>query len=192
MFVANAAASSGLSPVRVDRLDCRALTGRVRLGDKTVLLAKPQTFMNLSGESVKGLLTKYEIPLERLLVVVDDLALPVGRVRLKGSGSSGGQKGLQSVVDCMKTLAVPRLRVGVRGDHFREGEDRADYVLDRFPKSERALYQEGLADAASAIETFVLSGLDAAMNRFNRSPEDPADTSETLGSGKAQATARAV
>lgn len=158
-------------PTRVDRLDCRALTGRVRIGDAPVLLAKPQTYMNLSGESVKGLLVKHAVPRERMLVVSDDVALPVGRLRVRPSGSSGGQKGLQNVIDCLGTDDFPRLRIGIAGDHFRPGEDRADYVLERFSKAERNALAPVVDTACEAIETFVLEGIDVAMNRFNRSPE---------------------
>ncbi len=158
-------------PTRIDRLDCRALTGRVKIGATPVLLAKPQTYMNLSGESVKGLLLKHAVPLERMLVVSDDVALPVGRLRIRPSGSSGGQKGLQNVIDCLGTDAFPRLRVGIAGDHFRPGEDKADYVLERFSKAERAALVPVLETACEAIETFVAEGLEVAMNRFNRSPE---------------------
>ena len=164
-------ASDPSRPPRIDRLDCRALTGRVRIGDVPVLLAKPQTYMNLSGESVKGLLVKHAVPRERMLVVSDDVALPVGRLRIRSSGSSGGQKGLQNVIDCLGADDVPRLRVGIAGDHFRPGEDKADYVLERFSKAERTALAPVLDTACEAIETFVREGIDAAMNRFNRPAE---------------------
>jgi PTH1 family peptidyl-tRNA hydrolase len=158
-------------PARVDRLDCRALTGRVRIGDAPVLLAKPQTYMNLSGESVKGLLVKHAVPLERMLVVSDDVALPVGRLRIRPAGSSGGQKGLQNVIECLGSDEFPRLRIGIAGDHFRPGEDKADYVLERFSKAERAALAPAVDTACEAIETFVAEGIEVAMNRFNRPPE---------------------
>lgn len=158
-------------PTRIDRLDCRALTGRVRIGSTPVLLAKPQTYMNLSGESVKGLLVKHAVPVERMLVVSDDVALPVGRLRLRPSGSSGGQKGLQSVVDCLGADDFPRLRLGIAGDHFRPGEDLAEYVLERFSRAERSALAPAVETACEAIETFVNDGIDAAMNRFNRPAE---------------------
>lgn len=161
----------GRGSVRVDRLDCRALTARVPLEGASVLLAKPQTYMNLSGEAVKGLAQKHDVPLERLLVVVDDVALPVGRIRLRPSGSSGGQKGLQNVVDCFGTNAIPRLRVGIAGAHYRSGEDKADYVLERFGKSERAAVKESIDDACDAVRVFVRDGIGAAMSRFNGAAE---------------------
>jgi len=162
-------------PPRLDRLDCRALTGRVKVGDQTVVVARPQTYMNASGESVKGLALKYGVSLERLVVVSDDAALPVGALRLRRSGSSGGQKGLQSVIDCFGTSAIPRLRLGVRGENFQPGEALDTYVLSRFSKVERPVVDEATALACEALSVFVTEGIDAAMNRFNRSPEeDPA------------------
>ena len=162
---------AGKCGVRVDRLDCRSLTARARLGATPVVLAKPQTYMNLSGESVKGLVAKLDVPLERLLVVSDDVALPVGRLRIRPSGSSGGQKGLQSVIECLKSEAFPRLRLGVAGPHYQRGEELADYVLSRFAKAERPLIDGALGAGVDAVECWALDGIDAAMNRFNRSPE---------------------
>ncbi len=163
-------------PVRLDRLDYRALTGRVRVGETPVLVARPQTYMNLSGESVKGLATKHGVPAERLIVVLDEVALPVGTLRIRRSGSSGGQKGLQSVLDCFGTEEIPRMRLGVQGENFRSGEPKDDYVLSRFSKKERPVIDEAIASAAEALELFVAEGIDAAMNRFNRSPEEPSES----------------
>lgn len=162
-------------PTRLDRVDCRALTGRVKVGDTPVVVARPQTYMNASGESVKGLALKYDVALERLIVVSDDTALPVGAIRIRRSGSSGGQKGLQSVIDCFGTNAIPRLRLGVRGENFQPGEALDTYVLSRFSKKERPAADEAIESACEALVVFVTEGIDAAMNRFNRSPEeDPA------------------
>jgi PTH1 family peptidyl-tRNA hydrolase len=163
-------------PPRLDRLDCRALTGRVKVGDRPVIVARPQTYMNASGESVKGLAAKYDVAPERLIVVSDDTALPVGTIRLRRAGSSGGQKGLQSVIDCFGTNAIPRLRLGVRGENFQLGEPIDTYVLSRFSKKERPAVDGAIASACDALTVFVTEGIDAAMNRFNRLPEeDPAN-----------------
>jgi PTH1 family peptidyl-tRNA hydrolase len=132
--------------------------------------------MNASGESVKGLVLKYDVPLDRLVVVLDEVALPVGAIRLRRSGSSGGQKGLQSVIDCLGTGDFPRLRLGVRGEHFEPGDPKDDYILDRFSRKERPILDEAIATACDALGTFVTDGIEAAMNRFNRLPEeDPAN-----------------
>jgi PTH1 family peptidyl-tRNA hydrolase len=131
--------------------------------------------MNASGESVKGLALRYDVPLERLVVVLDEVALPVGSIRIRRAGSSAGHKGLQSVIDCFGTDDIPRLRLGVRGETFRPGEPKDDYVLSRFSKKERPAIDEAIASACDALGVFVAEGIDAAMNRFNRPPEeDPA------------------
>ena len=163
---------AGGGATRLDRLDCRALTGRVRVGETPVLVARPQTYMNLSGESVKGLLVRHGVPLDRFVVVSDDTALPVGRIRIRRSGSSGGQKGLQSIIETLGLNDFARVRVGVRGERFCPGDDQADYVLSRFSKSERPLIDGAIDTAAEALETIVREGIEAAMNRFNRSPEE--------------------
>ena len=144
----------------------------MKVGDRPVIVARPQTYMNASGESVKGLVAKYDVPLDRLLVVSDDAALPVGAIRLRRSGSSGGQKGLQSVIDCFGTSEFPRLRLGVRGENFQPGEQLDTYVLSRFSKKERPVVDEAIVSACDALSVFVTEGIDAAMNRFNRSPEE--------------------
>ena len=164
--------AAGGSPPRLDRLDCRSLTGRVRVGGRPVLVAKPQTYMNASGESVKGLAVKYGVTLDRLMVVVDEAALPLGRLRMRRGGSSAGHQGLQSVIECFGTPEFPRLRVGVRGANFRGGEALPDYVLDRFSKAERAVIGPAVDEAGEAVEVWAAEGIEAAMNRFNRSPEE--------------------
>ncbi len=164
--------ASGGAPPRIDRLDCRALTGRIQVGGLRLLLARPQTFMNESGASVKGLVVKYRIPAEKVMLVLDETALPVGRIRLRPFGSSGGHNGLQSVLDALGTSEVARLRLGVRGDNFQPGEDQADYVLSRFSRAERPLIDSAISRACDALEVWAAEGIDEAMNRFNRPPEE--------------------
>jgi peptidyl-tRNA hydrolase, PTH1 family len=158
--------------VRVDRLDCRALTGRLVLHGNPFLLAKPQTYMNCSGESLKGLLVKHGVDRSRTMVVLDDFALPLGRIRIRAGGSAGGHNGLQNVVDCLGTNEVPRLRIGVAGEHLARVDDKADYVLDRFTRAERAVVDQAIEEAADAVALWAESGIDTAMNRFNRAPEE--------------------
>ncbi|MCC6132823.1 MAG: aminoacyl-tRNA hydrolase [Acidobacteria bacterium] len=157
--------------IRVDRFDCRALVGQARVEGKMVLFAKPQTFMNLSGESVKGLMQKYEIDRERLLVIADDAALPLGRLRLRRSGSDGGQKGLRSIISCLGSEDFPRLRFGIAGETFRPGTDLSDYVLERFGKAEREDVKQGIERACEAVRVFLTRGIEDAMNEFNRPQE---------------------
>jgi PTH1 family peptidyl-tRNA hydrolase len=144
------------------------LIGRWRAAD--VVLAKPLTFMNLSGEAIVPLLHFYKIEVQDLLVIVDEVQLDTGRLRIRGEGSAGGHNGLKSVIAALGTMAFPRMRIGVgRGDDRR---DLADHVLARFAADERELIAHTIDTAADAAETFVADGIAVAMNRFNRRRED--------------------
>jgi PTH1 family peptidyl-tRNA hydrolase len=145
-----------------------ALSARVRGLAGDVLLAKPLTFMNLSGRAVGDLVRFYKCDVGDLLIVLDDAALPAGRLRLRGRGSAGGHNGLKSVIECLGTDDVPRLRVGVgRGD---PGRDLSDHVLARIAGGDREMLRAAAARAADAAAAFVVRGLDAAMNEYNRDP----------------------
>jgi len=145
-----------------------ALTARLRGFADEVLLAKPLTFMNLSGGATAHLVRFYKIDPADLLVVLDDVALAGGRLRIRKGGSAGGHNGLTSIIQCLGTDQFPRLRVGVgRGDPRR---DLAAHVLARIPAEERDRLRESAERAADAAETFVARGIDAAMNEFNREP----------------------
>ncbi|MGH9308860.1 MAG: aminoacyl-tRNA hydrolase [Vicinamibacterales bacterium] len=141
-----------------------ALIGRWRMGD--VVLAKPLTFVNLSGHAIVGLLQFYKIEVADLLVVVDDINLELGRLRARAAGSAGGHNGLKSVADALGMGEFARLRVGVgRGDARR---DLADHVLATFDPEERTIVAEAVDRAADAAELFVTEGIAQVMNRFNR------------------------
>jgi PTH1 family peptidyl-tRNA hydrolase len=131
---------------------------------RRVLLLKPETFMNLSGRSVGQAVRFLKLPLADLLVVCDDLSLPLGKLRLRPAGSDGGQKGLRDIAGHLGTDQFPRLRIGI-GD--QEDRDAADYVLSRFRTSERAAIDDALIVASQAVAVWVTQGIDAAMNRFN-------------------------
>lgn len=144
-----------------------ALVGRWRAAD--VVLAKPLTFMNLSGTAIVGLLQFYKIDAAEMIVVVDEVQLETGRIRVRPDGSAGGHNGLKSVIASLGTMAFPRLRIGVgRGDERR---DLADHVLARFDADERETIADAIARAADAAELFVAEGPAAAMNRHNRKQE---------------------
>jgi len=145
-----------------------ALTARVRgLGDE-VWLAKPLTFVNLSGRAVADLVRFYKIAPPDLLAIVDDVALPTGRLRVRRRGSAGGHNGLKSIIESLGTDEFPRLRVGVgRGDPRR---DLADHVLSRIPAAERDALVAAVERAADAADTFIARGIEAVMNEFNRDP----------------------
>lgn len=148
-----------------------ALVGRWRAAD--VVLAKPLTFMNLSGAAIVALLQFYKIELADMLVIVDEVQLETGRIRLRPDGSAGGHNGLKSIIGSLGTGAFPRLRIGVgrplKNDARR---DLADHVLARFDADERTVVDEAIGTAADASEAFVADGIAAAMNRFNRKTEN--------------------
>ena len=142
-------------------------------GDKLLLVA-PQTYMNASGRSVRQLVDFYQLAPADLIVICDDINLPTGKLRLRRSGSAGGQKGLENVVLHLGTQDVPRLRIGIGLPPA--GRDSADYVLERFHKSERATTDAAIVAAADAVEAWIAEGIDRAMNRFNigcKSGDDP-------------------
>jgi PTH1 family peptidyl-tRNA hydrolase len=129
-----------------------------------VVLAKPQTFMNLSGEAVARLSRFYRLPPESILVIYDDLDLPVGKIRLRPEGGSGGHKGMKSIIEHLGTESFPRLRVGIgRPTHG----DPAEYVLSNFAPDERMAIEEACQRAVAAVELWVAKGIEAAMNRYN-------------------------
>jgi peptidyl-tRNA hydrolase, PTH1 family len=134
------------------------------LGGERVLLAKPQTFMNLSGQAVGAIVRYYGSRADRLIVVSDDMDLPLGRLRLRERGSSGGHKGLQSIIAELGTQEFPRLRIGIGKSEVVPG---AAYVLGRFAPEEETVLTETIARAADAIAVAVAEGLATAMNRYN-------------------------
>jgi peptidyl-tRNA hydrolase, PTH1 family len=142
-----------------------ALTVRGTTGGETVIVAKPLTFMNLSGFAVSKLAQYFQIEPADTLVIVDEVALPLGRLRARRSGSAGGHNGLKSIVEQLGTDAFPRLRLGVgRGDNRR---DLADHVLSKFEPAERATIEAAVLRAADAAEMFVAEGIERVMNTFN-------------------------
>jgi PTH1 family peptidyl-tRNA hydrolase len=145
------------------------LTAKIRLGGDEALLLKPLTYMNLSGEAVQGLAHYFKIDPADILIVADDVNLPLGRLRIRKTGTEGGHNGLRSVAQILGTIDYPRLRVGVgMGDGRRE---LADHVLSRFEKDEIPGIEAAIARAADAAEAFVTSSIDAVMNTYNRSEQ---------------------
>lgn len=149
----------------VKRVECRSLIGRGEIDGKLVELAMPQTFMNLSGSAVGCLMSADERKETSLLVISDDIAIPFGTMRIRPKGSHGGQNGLRSIIDHLKTQDFARLRIGIGPDHPLTNASR--FVLDKFSKTESTELPEILGRAADAVETAVRSGVDAAMAKFN-------------------------
>jgi peptidyl-tRNA hydrolase, PTH1 family len=149
---------------------CQALTARAVIGSETVLLAKPETYMNLSGISVRELLAKYEVrPEADLIVIYDELDLPWGTIRVRQQGSSAGHKGMESVIGALGTQEFLRIRLGVAPN--RKIADGMRYVLTPFRKAQLKTVDAVLDTAAEAVSVILKEGPAAAMNRFNRKPE---------------------
>jgi PTH1 family peptidyl-tRNA hydrolase len=159
--------------IRIRSRECSSRVGRGRIGEAPVLLALPQTYMNASGEAVSALCKKYSVEPSELCVVVDDIDLPLGALRLRARGSAGTQKGLRSVVSHLGTRDFPRLRVGIRGERYSRERDLADYVLEPLPKAEREEYEESVGRAVEALRLWLTQGIDAAMRRANVLPSSP-------------------
>lgn len=145
----------------------KSYTGRALLSGKTVILAKPQTFMNLSGNSVAALMNWFKVPPPDIVVAYDDLDLPPGRIRLKPDGGHGGHRGMESIIERLGTGAFPRVRIGI-GRPQHPGYEVTDWVLGKPAEEEEHLMGPALEKAAEAVITLISEGIDAAMNRYNR------------------------
>jgi PTH1 family peptidyl-tRNA hydrolase len=150
---------------RVTRPEDQSLVGRGRLAGVDVALAKPQTYMNLSGDSVKALAKRYEAKPEDVVVTVDDVALPFGRIRVRPGGGAGGHNGLKSIIARLGTQEFPRVRMGIAPDH--PVDDLARFVLQPFPRAVRDEVDKMLWTAADAVESILTEGVETAMQRFN-------------------------
>ncbi len=151
--------------VAFTRKQGKALITEFRLAEKSVVLAKPQTYMNTSGEAVQALVRFYDLPLAQLLVCFDDLDLSVGTLRLRPTGGSAGQNGMRSIIEHLGTQDFPRLRIGIGRPPGRM--DAAAYVLQDFKEAEAEIMDPTLDRAVEAVETFVKDGTVTAMNKFN-------------------------
>ena len=163
--------------VRVNNRHCRAQTARTRIAGHEVVLAKPETFMNLSGASVVELVREYEAkPEEDLVLLYDELDLPFGTLRVRPRGRSAGHNGVQSIIGALGTQEFTRIRLGIGPDH--PVGDGARYVLSQFKKAQLEVVSEVLDQASDAVRVVLADGVQAAMNRFNRKAEE-----EEQGSG---------
>ena len=153
--------------IAVETRKSRALIGKGIIGGQKVILAKPQTYMNLSGESIGALVSYYKADEEQeLLVIYDDISLDVGQLRIRRKGSAGGHNGIKNIICHLGTDVFPRIKIGV--GEKPKGYDLADYVLGHFSREERLSMEEGYQKAAEAVEMIVRGELDAAMNMYNR------------------------
>jgi len=151
------------------KVQSKAIVTSATYDESKLILAKPQTFMNLSGQSVQGLAHFYKVPFTNLMVLSDDLDIPFGTVRIRASGGPGGQRGLSSILEKLGTNEIPRMRLGIGRPPGRM--DPAAYVLQNFSRDEMQTLSEVLDHGAEAIFAFVTHGLNKAMNEFNGSVE---------------------
>lgn len=152
--------------VSINKMRFKALTQTADIGGKKALLMKPQTYMNLSGDAIVQAANFYKVPPERVIVVSDETALPIGRLRIRRGGSAGGHNGLKSVIARLGTDQFPRIRLGV-GDKPHPDYDMADWVLSAFKGQDAADMELVAKKAADAVECYITEGADRAMNRFN-------------------------
>jgi PTH1 family peptidyl-tRNA hydrolase len=160
-----------LHSIRFDHRQCRARVSLAEVRGERLLLAKPRTFVNLSGDPVACLAHKHDIYLDDLLVVYDDLDLPLGKIRLRQSGGSGGHKGMNSIISALGSEAFPRIRVGIgrpQGEEQSVNEDAiVNYVLSDFSPQEEAIIKPVIDKVAEAIDCFLTQGIEEAMGKFN-------------------------
>ncbi len=150
---------------QIKRNECRSLIGQTTFETNTIEFVKPQTFMNLSGEAVSCLLTKNSRCVERTVVIVDDLALPFGSLRIRKKGSDGGHNGLKSIANCLKTKDFIRIRIGIQPEHQLSNTKK--FVLENFSKKDFETVNEVLERSADAVRSLISEGIDKAMSKFN-------------------------
>ena len=150
---------------QVKREECRSLVGRAEIENRKAELVKPQTFMNLSGEAISCFLKKENRSAEKLIVVSDDLALPLGTIRLRARGSAGGHNGLKSIIECLRTEEFIRLRIGIQPKHPLR--DTKDFVLENFSRTDYETVEKVLEQSAKAIRAVLSDGIEKAMAQYN-------------------------
>ncbi len=151
--------------INIGQLKHKALIGDGFIEDKRVLLVKPQTYMNASGESVRDIVEWYKTPIDRLILIYDDIDLPLGKIRIRRGGSAGTHKGMKSVIYHLQMDTFPRIRIGI--DKVPQHMDIIDYVLGKFNKDEKNIITHSIAKASEAAVTIIKLGVDEAMAKFN-------------------------
>ena len=159
-------AMAGAKGLSINRARFKALTATCNIGGESVMLMKPQTFMNLSGEAAAQAVKFYKIPPEHVIVVSDEISLPIGKLRVRRKGSAGGHNGLKSIIACLGTDQFPRIRLGV-GAPPHPDYDMADWVLSTFKNQDAEDMRAAAQRAAEAVECYILHGPDRTMNLYN-------------------------
>jgi PTH1 family peptidyl-tRNA hydrolase len=155
-----------LNDISISKVKFKALMGEGNIEGKRVILVKPQTFMNLSGESIREVLEWYKIPVGNIIIMFDDIDLELGKIRIRSKGSSGTHNGMRNILYQIQSDEFPRVRIGI--GRPPEGWNLADYVLSKFSPSERSTINDSIKNTAEAVSTILKSGVDAAMNKFNK------------------------
>lgn len=151
--------------ITLDQEDFKSFYTTTKYKNEKIIIAKPQTYMNASGEAVQELVHYFKCDIDNLVVIHDDLDLPVGKIRLRKSGSSGGQKGMGNIIDLLGTSDIKRIRVGISNDKLI---DTKDYVLSKITKEEKKDYEDSLIRAKDAIKCYLDENFDKAMNKYNK------------------------
>lgn len=154
---------SELAKIDIDKESFKGLVGRGKIFDEDVYILKPQTFMNLSGESVREIVNYFKVPIEDIIVIYDDMDLEPGKIRLRLSGSSAGHRGIQNIIDNLHTEEIKRIRIGIGKPTY----DTIDFVLSKPLKEERILIDEAINNAVESLKEILKNGFDSAMNKFN-------------------------
>lgn len=144
-----------------------ALYGDCIIAGARVIVAKPQTFMNLSGQAVQKIAAFYKIPLDKIIIMHDDVSLDVGKIRIRRKGSAGGQKGLANIIQCMGSEEIPRIKIGV-GAKPHPDYDMKDWVLGKIPAEQQSDFKTAAENAAKAVEEIIARGIDSAMNKYSK------------------------
>lgn len=147
----------------------KSLVANTTINGEKIIFIKPQTFMNLSGEAVLAVVNYYKLDVDNILVVYDDLDLPVGKIRIRKNGSSGGHKGMNNIIELLKTTEIKRIRIGIMNT---SKIDTVDYVLGRFNEEDLSLINLAISQAPKMLESFLVDTFDDFMNKFNRSNID--------------------
>ena len=161
--------------IDVRRIKHKALIGEGRIAGEKILLVKPQTYMNLSGESLREVMAYYDVPMENLIVVYDDMDLETGTLRIRKKGSSGSHNGMKSVIYQLQSDEFPRIHIGIGST---SGDEWKDYVTGQVTEKEAGILAETIRNAAAALECILTDGIDIAMNRFNTSKKHDEEHAE--------------
>jgi PTH1 family peptidyl-tRNA hydrolase len=158
--------------IPVKQIQCQAKIGKGMIGGTEVILARPRTYVNNSGSAVISLMQKHHIPIEDIVIICDDLDLPVGKIRIRAGGNSGGHKGIKSIISSLNSKEFCRVKIGIgrpaaMDDYEIEESDIIDYVLSDFSNEEQKIINDAMIKAAEAVDCIIADGVAAAMNRFN-------------------------